>query len=384
MTNKLLLYTSLIYILVVMTIGEYYFPVVQLNVQVIISLIFLLSLVLTILSSRKLPYINVNILIYSIYWVAILILTFSALLYSSLNFIKYILYVLPIIFIPAYFYKNEIFLRKCLFIIKFAVVLNLLIVLLSFIQMVFHFDVYTKIRLLLSYFSNHESDFLINPSLRSQGIFYNSSSLAILGIFSITFMVIFRCMSLWLFIASVLLVVFSGSRVPLFCVVIFISLYKGLNFKKIILVMLFLLLAFVFIDYNYLVDFFSRISRVYDDGLFNDYSLMYRINILWPNAISMTSDYYYGTLKNPVEIVGVIDSGYITTYIQGRWFLVFSLLLSFSILLAVSFYDFLKNKNLFFILIPLYLVIGMLISNPIMNSLVVMSSYFYLFSRLNN
>ncbi|WJW81226.1 hypothetical protein QU516_11320 [Moellerella wisconsensis] len=376
---------SLFYILICFTFREYYIPGLDLNLEVISSIVYCVFLLILVLNRGKILVPPVGITLLSSYWLILIYLTLAALFTTtSFNILKYILFILPIISISLLYINNENFINSVLTLVKISVIIHLLVSLTAFVDMSIGTKIYTTLREMLSLYSNQSSEFITYPSLRSQGIFYNSSSLASLGLFAIAFNIIFfKKPSLWLLICATVLVVLSGSRVPLICLLIFLALYKGINLKKIIIIFIISIMFFYYIDIDLLIDMFSRIIRIYDNGLYNDYSLSYRINILWPEALYKTNNYTLGTLTNPVEIVGVIDSGYLTAYIQGRWLLVTGLIFSILTLSFISLYDLYKNKGLFFFLIPLYIILGMMISNPISNPLIVMISFFYVSKFFN-
>ncbi|ENG7682357.1 hypothetical protein [Providencia stuartii] len=372
--------TSLLYLFTCFTLREYYLPFLEINIEVIVSLLFSFFLLLYILITGKIIAPPPTLVLYLIYWILLICLALAAFITSgNLNILRYILFIVPIVSISLLYINNDKFLNSTLTLVKIAVILQLTVSLTAFIDLSVGTNIYTTLREILSKFSNDPAQFITHASLRSQGIFYNSSSLSSLGLFAIGFNILFfQKPTLWLLICSSILVVLSGSRVPLICLVIFLTLYKGVNYKKIALFSIILFIFFYYIDIDLLVDMFSRIIRVYDNGFHNDYSLSYRMNILWPEALFKTEDYHLGTLTNPVEIVGVIDSGYLTVYIQGRWLLLAGLFISILTLSIISLYDYIKNGNLFFFLIPLYIILGMIISNPITNPLIIIITFLYI------
>lgn len=378
--QRLLQATSLLYILVCFTFREYYIPFLGINIEVLASILVTSFLFLNILVKRKIMAIPVGVLLYLLYWIMLISITLAAFITSgSVSIFRYILFILPILSISLIYINNESFINSTLTLIKFAVILHLIVCLTAFIDLSIGTNIYSILRIFLSNFANDPTQFITHPSLRSQGLFYNSSSLASLGLFAIGFnILLFKKPTLWLLICSSILVIISGSRVPLICLIIFLVLYKGINYKKLVFISILLFIFLSYIDLDLLIDMFGRIIRVYDDGIYNDYSLSYRMNILWPEALFIAKDYPLGTLTNPVEIIGVIDSGYLTVYIQGRWILLIALFISILILSATSLYDAIKNGNLFFFLIPLYIILGMIISNPITNPLIVMITFLYM------
>ncbi|MGR5094950.1 hypothetical protein ACPV5O_16785 [Vibrio maritimus] len=379
-------FISLSYVAICLTVREYYLPIVGVNLLVFVSFLLFNLILLDALFRKRIMRVPVGVILYSSYWICLLYLTLAAFIVSgSHNIFKYLLYVVPIIYIALRYSKDEIFINAIKKLTTFAILLNVILILLSFIEMSSGVKIYSSIRLLLAHFTIDPSQFIVKPSFRSQGVYYNSSSLASLGLFSIALNLIYRKNnSILMLLASGFLVIMSGSRIPLACLALFFVIYRGVSPKKLLVIFSILILVVYSVDLEVLMSMFTRIIRIFEFGMENDYSLSYRMDILWPNALEQTKSFSFGTLINPIEIVGVIDSGYLASYIQGRWVLVFSLVISIITLVSISGLNFLRKKDLFIFVVPLYIALGMTISNPVSDPLIMLASYLYIVMLCNN
>jgi len=158
------------------------------------------------------------------------------------------------------------------------------------------------------------------------------------------------------------------------------SLYSKI--KK-VLVALILIIILLYSNYDQLQaiissDFISRIYRLFQYGLMEDHSFAYRIQELWFPPIDYVNTYFYGTVSNPTKQFEVIDSGYITYYAQGGWFFLVFLVSNFIYFIYKSLRfssettvcpDFYVGRFCFFFIF--YLVIAMIISNPMRNMVII-------------
>ena len=114
--------------------------------------------------------------------------------------------------------------------------------------------------------------------------------------------------------------------------------------------------------------FFERVFVLTNrDGLERDESLSARMEIHWPRSLRRAEAYPFGTLRPAAELVGLVDSGFLSYYIQARWFGVLILLFTFSVL----FYKTILIKPRYrtwahrFVLYLLFFIVpGMIVFNP--------------------
>lgn len=120
---------------------------------------------------------------------------------------------------------------------------------------------------------------------------------------------------------------------------------------------------------------FYRFQRIADSGLLADVSFGQRLSHTWPNALRIAADYPMGTLISAPRITVLVDSGYLTYYIQGRW--VFSAALAFaliSMLIIGALRLWRPNHRpagLMILFIGLYLSVSMIVTNSMRSPLLI-------------
>lgn len=68
-----------------------------------------------------------------------------------------------------------------------------------------------------------------------------------------------------------------------------------------------------------LEQFLRRFIRIAEAGILEDVSFASRYQVSWPAALELSRMYPVGTLVSAVRVTGVIDSGYLTYFVQGKW-----------------------------------------------------------------
>lgn len=228
-----------------------------------------------------------------------------------------------------------------------------------------------------------DEHFKVIDGLRASGFFINSTSLSIFGILSMSYFfakfISYNKNSFLLYgFLSLLLIVLSTSRTAyvcaliIFAITILFSLRK--SFKLVFITSLFSMFIIIFIETTVGVDsFFSRFIRL-KEGLENDYSLGHRLQITWPYVLESLRGYNFGTLIPPNQVFGVIDSGYLTYYAQGKWLFIIAILnlfVSTSILILKSY---LKNviwSPTFLLFLLIYITLAMVVSNPLRSPILI-------------
>lgn len=279
-------------------------------------------------------------------------------------------------------------LLKLTLIINFSVVLMQLLVFYYILPAGFNIKQY-----LLDY-TIYQSRY-VNFTSMASGLFVNTTSLAIFSLLSfIFFWTRYIASNIkrhfhWATISFCLLLL-AVSRAPTAAAfLIIVSSIPILGFRRgvsklplmiVIIGVIFSILVFLGYDVAHSFHRFSRLGQ----GFSTDYSLMHRINILWPTALENAREYFWGTLTNPTKYLGTIDSGYLTYYIQGRWFLLTTLVLFLLSIFASSIKLFFHQKRTFGLLAVLFLAIyisgGLIVSNPMHDARVTYFILFYLFS----
>lgn len=127
-------------------------------------------------------------------------------------------------------------------------------------------------------------------------------------------------------------------------------------------------------------EFFARFIRIFEGGLENDYSFSTRANELWPTVLAKVHAYYpYGTLLPAPQVLGLIDSGYLTYYAQGRWLMLGSLILLFASLIVytqISLRGWNNWSRHFVFFLLLYIIPAMVVTNPMRSPLIVFMLYY--------
>lgn len=235
-----------------------------------------------------------------------------------------------------------------------------------------------------------DEHFRVQDGFRASGFFTNTSTLSIFSVVTLSYFfskyIFERQKKDGLFaILGFVLVLMTLSRTAIFTAVFVILVgWLFLNYKtKVITLFVFsgVLIAVYFIVDNYIgVDIlFNRIVFIFEYGLADDSSFGARINEIWPAAIQKMQAYPIGTLSSPSEKVGLIDSGYLTYYAQGRWLFI-GILIAFliSILLrgVKSFSSRRSWATVMILSLSLYIIASMAVLNPLKSPIII---YFLLF-----
>ncbi|MDJ0688881.1 MAG: hypothetical protein QNJ41_10250 [Xenococcaceae cyanobacterium MO_188.B32] len=270
--------------------------------------------------------------------------------------------------------------------LKIAVITNLFY---SIIQLAVNMRILPEFLLITNSLEVFAADEHFNQlsGLRISGFFVNVSALATFGIVAMSyFLAKFQVKSkenhlLYVMIA-LLLVLLSTSRSAYVVALILIifslitsKLKKSLKIAlTIILSFLFLaLLLSLYLEIDYEV-FFSRFIRIQEEGLQQDYSWSTRVQGLWPIILYRLRAYPWGTLVPSFKVLGIIDSGYLTYYAQGKWIFIAGLFSSFILILTASFRVKKSHKNwsVFFLrYLLVYLLFSMVVTNPMRSPTVI-------------
>jgi hypothetical protein len=120
---------------------------------------------------------------------------------------------------------------------------------------------------------------------------------------------------------------------------------------------------------------FNRFQRLAESGLLEDASFGARIYDIWPAAIAAARDFRLGTLIQSPRALPVIDSGYLTYYLQGKWPFVVAL----AVLVVGHWYVGLRaffgprhyRFGVMALFLAIFLTIALIISNPLRSPLVI-------------
>ena len=120
---------------------------------------------------------------------------------------------------------------------------------------------------------------------------------------------------------------------------------------------------------------FSRFERLADAGLLEDVSFGARVYGTWPTALAAARDYHFGTLIQAPRALPLIDSGYLTYYLQGKWLFVAAVLVLLAGLWLLGLRAFFGPRSQRLGLMTLFLAIfltgALIISNPPRSPLVI-------------
>ena len=357
---------------------DYYIPTLPVRFVEIIS-ISLIIVNFFIVNKFGLPRNN------PIYIVLLFPFVFFEIFYPILKFnigglrlsVYYITPYLTIYYLYRY-YNNEKILENIVKIIKIFIVLNLIMVVFQYLDRFSGFSYYKSIKLLLSFFySSEETGF---AGTRATGVYLNSTGLAISSLVAHLFIMSYKNkMNFWM-LANLCLIFFSGSRVVIF--IVLVTLVYGYfkvgfvgKFKLFLFLFTLVSLAWSYGVFDWISLFLDRFLRIIEYGILNDYSLNHRIESLWGPPIEYALRNIHGTVYNPVQIFEVIDSGYVTYFSQGGIpFILFLFLFLMGILCKIiTIKNISPNFNFkyFSTFIFLYIIIAMVISNPMRDYLVI-------------
>lgn len=316
---------------------------------------------------------------------------------SIMSSVRILFLYVPLLFILIYFNKTDM--EKLNITVEKSVKVSLVITFIySIIQLMVVYG-FVPFGLLLSNYLQPfavDSHFKVIDGTRVSGFFNNGIGLSIFGVvcFSYFFSKIqFRYSPTYIFyiFLSILLIVFSSTRVALLVVililitnVLFVKSNLIIKFKTVSWFLVSLIIIGLVINVTIgLETILNRVLRL-SDGLNNDYSFVYRTEHLWPGVLEMVNDLPFGTLVQPFNIVGLIDSGYISYYAQGKWMFIIAMLLFLvgSIVFSVFTYRTSNEKwsNIFLINISIYMIIEAITHNPMRNPLLL----FFLFIAYAN
>jgi hypothetical protein len=120
---------------------------------------------------------------------------------------------------------------------------------------------------------------------------------------------------------------------------------------------------------------FRRFTRLAESGLLADVSFGGRVLDIWPAALAVAREYPLGTLISAPRVALLIDSGYLTYYIQGRWLFLSSiaLLLGGHLVIGLRYLrkPHLRPAGLMILFLAIFLTLAMVVSNPARSPVVI-------------
>lgn len=318
---------------------------------------------------------------------------FGSLYFSSfdgiINSIRIVFLFAPILIFVIYFGKNSIvnFDRLLEKYLTFILISNEMYSLIQFFVVNSYLPESFLITKYLEPYAVDEQ-YKILDSTRASGFFVNSTALSLFSILCFIFyfakyVFLNKSKYLLLSILSLLLILFSGSRVAYIAAIIVLLLnFIYLKWKqKLYIFLTFAGLTLILIVlFNKIIDpseYFIRIIRL-RDGLDNDYSLAFRLEHTWPSVLEGLESYPFGTLLQPTIVFGLIDSGYLTYYAQGKWLFIAAILLMIMSYLIQSIKGLILQKSIYSLMIiniSIYILGALLVSNPLRSPVLL---FFYL------
>lgn len=220
---------------------------------------------------------------------------------------------------------------------------------------------------------------------RASGFFVNTTALSVFAIvafayFYATYIAERRRGDLSYAVIGLLLVLMTTARVAVFASVLILALgWLVLRPGRKLTVALICMgvgggLAFVVENTVGLDELFYRFTRLFESGVLQDYSLQQRIQIYWPIAMRAADDYPVGTLISAPRILELIDSGYLTYFVQGKWLFVAALGLLLTVLAvrgSLGFFRVSDRRALFLLFLAIYLLIALVTTNPMRSPLMI-------------
>jgi hypothetical protein len=121
---------------------------------------------------------------------------------------------------------------------------------------------------------------------------------------------------------------------------------------------------------------FYRFSRLLESGVLEDRSFGMRVYDIWPTALHAARDYFFGTLIQSPRALPLIDSGYLTYYLQGKWVSIAALALLLGGLWLLGLRAFLgphgRRIGVMLLFLAIYLSVGMVIANPLRSPVIIL------------
>lgn len=274
-----------------------------------------------------------------------------------------------------------VFFRKVL---KFSVIVNFVY---GLIQILVRLRFLPRDLLFTALFEEFAVDdhFRVTDGIRASGFFVNTTSLSTFGLLALGYFYsrfiskLQRIDGIFVII-SFFLILLTTSRTAVF--ISFSILFFGwffisnkLKIYSALIFVLFIICLFLTIDFYIGSEvIFNRFYRLMEGGASADLSFSARSDRIWPLVFQNLKFYEYGTLVSAVSKVGLIDSGYLTYYAQGKWpFLgVLLIMLFFFLFTSFKFIYQRGNYGLFLLFcLCLYLFGSMTVLNSIRNPLVI-------------
>lgn len=266
-------------------------------------------------------------------------------------------------------------------------------------QILYRLNIVSEAFIITTYIENFVVDehYRIIDGFRISGSFSTANTLGIFGLITLI-----HCISVYeklpsrnlfaVMILASIVVTFTLSRSTVFALILIILTYvittrlsKSIRF--IVSFSALLTIALIAINHYIGLDIITRRFEVFynleSTEIMTDSSLSSRTREKWPQIISNLGAYPLGTLTPPGEKFGVIDSGYLTYYAQGRW----PFLLSFFFLLVPLVWNgtgiFKRDRNryklaLFFL--SIYLTGAMVALIPTRTPLIIFMLTYWLWS----
>lgn len=285
---------------------------------------------------------------------------------NVLSFIRYLfIYVIPIILFSLHG-ENKIDLKRILW---FLLIINLIY---SILQILAGNGIISESSLVarnLNIFLAESHNEQFKWTSRVNGLFLNSTQYSMFLSFCLYIIygetiknkILFKdFIIMGMIVFSIIL---TQSRVALLIVIFNSGIYfifSREKFKIMIIVVIGIILS-----KKYLSKYLFRILRLFDEGL-NDYSANTRI-YLWKNVMEGMKNHPYGTFENPVKVFKLIDSGYLTYYAQGKYFLLVPIVFFLISLYILA----VKNKNYTLFFLTNYIIIGMFFFNILHNFMII-------------
>ncbi|MHB9878037.1 hypothetical protein ACSMXM_00020 [Pacificimonas sp. ICDLI1SI03] len=269
----------------------------------------------------------------------------------------------------------------------------------GFIQMLYYIGLLPKffvITYLLEPFAV-DSHFRIINNIRASGFFVNTTGLAAFAMlcesyFFARFIVRKENKDLYFGALAAMIAIMTLSRAAMAgTVAVMFFLWLTLKLKQKITVpiiiffasTIFLMLMDEYIGIDRLFYRYEVFMQLGIGGALSDSSFSLRLYEFWPQILARLQNYPFGTLSSPGDKLGLIDSGYLTYYAQGRLLFLGTAVFAIIGMLAISWPAFLRRRNEGAIqlgFIALYLIGAMVISIPTRYSFIV---FFIVYSFWN-
>lgn len=230
------------------------------------------------------------------------------------------------------------------------------------------------------------SNFEVVLGLRPAGFFTNTTALSVFGVVCLCFFYAQYIArrepaDLRYALASLFVILLTTSRAAFAAAALILAMgWFGLNARRKLKLVAILLagVAAILLAIEQTIGLeqtFYRFTRIVESGVLADVSLGQRMRHTWPAALAVAQDYPFGTLISAPRIAALIDSGYLSFYMQGKWVFIATVAVMIAGMLVIGLHCLRQPRpaagGLMILFLSLFLALAMVTSNPVRNPIVI-------------